>query len=69
VVTPVTHFVLRNGGLMVLYHLCLAGESGGVFPPVDPVWYQLRDWRAPSAYFCDPQSPRQRAAMKILTGC
>jgi hypothetical protein len=39
--TPVTHFVLRNGGLMVLYHLCLAGESGGVFPPVDPVPYSV----------------------------
>jgi hypothetical protein len=39
--TPVTHFVLRNGGLMVLYHLCLSGESGGVFPPVDPVPYSV----------------------------
>ena len=39
--TPVTHFVLRNGGLRVLYHLCLAGESGGVFPPVDPVPYSV----------------------------
>jgi hypothetical protein len=41
ITTPVSHFVLRNGGLMVLYHLCLAGESGGVFPPVEPVPYSI----------------------------